>query len=55
MVKLRIRMKNPNSEMKAGMFAMISFGLQEGRHMTIDKYALVTIQGKSYVFKNRVH
>jgi len=51
MVKLRIRMKIPHSEMKAGMFAMISFGLQEGRHMTIDKYALVTIQGKSYVFK----
>jgi hypothetical protein len=51
MVKLRIRMKNPNSEMKAGMFSMISFGLREGNHMTIDKYSLVTIQGKSYVFK----
>jgi len=50
MVKLRIRMKNPNSEMKAGMFATISFGLQEGNHMTINKYSLITIQGKSYVF-----
>lgn len=50
MVKLRISLDNSNSKLKAGMFAMVSFGLSEGNFITISKNALVTVQGENYVF-----
>lgn len=50
MVKVRITVDNPNNKLKSGMFAKISFGLSQGDMISIDKSALVTVQGKHYIF-----
>ena len=50
MVKVRITVNNPANKLKSGMFAKVSFGLSEGDLISIDKSALVTVQGKHYVF-----
>lgn len=50
MVKLRISIANPNSLLKAGMFATVQFGIKEGRYIAVPKEALVTVQGKNFVF-----
>lgn len=50
MVKLRISLKNNGGKLKAGMFASVSFGVSEGRHISVSKDAVVTVQGKNYVF-----
>jgi len=50
MVKLRISIANPNSQLKAGMFATVQFGIKEGRYIAVPKEALVTVQGKNFVF-----
>lgn len=50
MVKLRISIANPNSQLKAGMFATVQFGIKEGRYIAVPKEAIITVQGKNYVF-----
>lgn len=53
MVKLRIRITNPGSQVKAGMFATVSFpvkAVSQGNNISISKAALITAQGRSYVF-----
>lgn len=50
MVKVRITIQNAANKFKAGMFATVSFGINEGNFITISKTSLVTVQGKSYVF-----
>jgi len=50
MVKVRIAVINSSHKIKAGMFANISFKLQEGNLITIHKTSTVTVQGKNYVF-----
>lgn len=50
MVKLRITLNNSSSKLKAGMFATVSFNLSEGNFISINKNALITIQGNNYVF-----
>jgi multidrug efflux pump subunit AcrA (membrane-fusion protein) len=53
MVKLRIRITNPGSQVKAGMFATVSFpvkAVSQGSNICINKAALITAQGRSYVF-----
>lgn len=50
MIKLRISVNNSSSKLKSGMFALVSFGVSEGKLMSVDKNALVTVQGKDYVF-----
>jgi hypothetical protein len=53
MVKLRIRIANPGSQLKAGMFATVSFrvkAVSQGNNISINKAALITAQGHSYVF-----
>jgi cobalt-zinc-cadmium efflux system membrane fusion protein len=53
MVKLRIRINNPGSQVKAGMFATVSFpvkAVSQGSNISISKAALITAQGRSYVF-----
>lgn len=50
MLKLRVSINNSTGRLKAGMFGSVSFGLSEGKNMSIDKDALITIQGKNYVF-----
>ena len=50
MVKVRITLDNSSNKLKSGMFAKVSFGLSEGDLIAIHKSALVTVQGKHYVF-----
>ena len=50
MVKLRVSINNTDGKLKAGMFGTVGFGVSEGQNMSVDKDALITIQGKSYVF-----
>ena len=50
MVKLRVNLKNPDNKLKAGMFALVTFGIDEGNNLTVSKSALTTVQGRSYVF-----
>lgn len=49
-IKLRIAVGNPDGRLKAGMFATVQFGVLEGRMMTIARDAIVTVQGRDYVF-----
>ncbi|MFN8356226.1 MAG: efflux RND transporter periplasmic adaptor subunit [Spirosomataceae bacterium] len=50
MVKLRIRVLNPTNQLRAGMFASVSFGITEGNYIAVPKEALVTVQNKHFVF-----
>ncbi len=50
MVKLRISLNNADNRLKAGMFATAYFGINEGNNLSIKKDALITVQGKNYVF-----
>lgn len=50
MVKVRITVDNSGSRFKAGMFATVTMGISQGNTISVDKNALVTVQGKSYVF-----
>ena len=50
LLKLRITIVNPDRRLKAGMFGTTRFGLKEGKFLTVPLDALVTVQGKSYVF-----
>lgn len=50
MVRLRILVINNQFKLKAGMFANISFELNEGDFVNINKNSLITVQGKDYVF-----
>jgi len=50
MVKLRVNINNTDGKLKAGMFGTVGFGVSEGKNISVDKDALITIQGKSYVF-----
>lgn len=50
MVKVRVTMNNTDNRIKAGMFAMVGFGINEGNNNTIPATSLVTVQGKNYVF-----
>lgn len=50
MIKLRVSINNSSGRLKAGMFGTVAFGLSEGKNLSINKDALITIQGKNYVF-----
>ena len=49
-IKLRISLNNGQGRYRAGMFATVSFGISEGQAMAVSQSALVTVQGKDYVF-----
>lgn len=49
-IKLRIAVANPDGRLKAGMFATVQFGITEGKFMTVSRDAVVTVQGRDYVF-----
>ncbi|TAD99234.1 MAG: efflux RND transporter periplasmic adaptor subunit [Bacteroidetes bacterium] len=56
MTKVRITLENPNNKLRAGMFALLSFGVNEGDFISIDKNSIITVQGKNYVFvKKNAH
>lgn len=50
MVKLRIGLANKENKLRAGMFANVQFGISEGNSLSIPKSAMITVQGKNYVF-----
>ncbi len=50
MVKLRLRVDNRADRLKAGMFAIAAFGITEENSLAVNKNALVTVQGRNYVF-----
>lgn len=50
MVKIRIILTNPDSRIKAGMYASVDFGLAEGKLITVPRSAIITVSGKNYVF-----
>lgn len=50
MVKVRISVNNGSGKLKSGMFANVSFGLNEGNFIGISKNSLITVQGTNYVF-----
>ncbi|MDR6196986.1 cobalt-zinc-cadmium efflux system membrane fusion protein [Siphonobacter sp. BAB-5404] len=50
MIKLRILVNNAGGKLKAGMFATVRFGLAEGNYLSVPQSAVVTIQGKDYLF-----
>ncbi len=49
-IKLRIAVSNPDGRLKAGMFATVKFGVIEGSMITVGRDAIVTVQGRDYVF-----
>ncbi|MBN8825936.1 MULTISPECIES: efflux RND transporter periplasmic adaptor subunit [unclassified Spirosoma] len=49
-IKLRISVANPDGRLKAGMFATVQFGVVDGNFMTVSRDAVVTVQGRDYVF-----
>ncbi|AUD04726.1 efflux RND transporter periplasmic adaptor subunit [Spirosoma pollinicola] len=50
-IKLRISVANPDGRLKAGMFATAEFGIkEEGKFITVSRDAIVTVQGRDYVF-----
>ncbi len=51
MIKLRIRLTTPDTDIRAGMFATVTFQIQgESNGINISRDALVTADGQSYVF-----
>lgn len=50
MVKIRITIDNNGGRFKAGMFATAQMGFSQGKNISVDKNALITVQGKSFVF-----
>ncbi|GAA4451692.1 efflux RND transporter periplasmic adaptor subunit [Rurimicrobium arvi] len=50
MVKLRIGMQHTGYQLRAGMFAQVQFGVSEGNVLSVPRSAVVTVQGKQYVF-----
>ncbi|GEP93022.1 RND family efflux transporter, MFP subunit [Chitinophaga terrae (ex Kim and Jung 2007)] len=50
MVKLRIGVDDPGGKLRAGMFATVRFGVNEGNSLSVPKAALITVQGGNYVF-----
>ncbi|HRI78529.1 MAG TPA: efflux RND transporter periplasmic adaptor subunit [Cyclobacteriaceae bacterium] len=55
LLKLRISIVNPDRRLKAGMFGSTKFGLKEGKFITVPLEALITVQGKNYVFVKKSH
>jgi len=49
-IKLRIGVSNPDGRLKAGMFATVQFGVADGQQMAVSRDAIVTVQGRDYVF-----
>lgn len=49
-IKLRISLPNPQGKFRAGMFASVSFGISEGQLISVPQSALVSVEGKDYVF-----
>lgn len=51
MVKVRISVDDSSRKLKSGMFANVTFNLSDHHNLSVHQNALVTVQGKHYVFK----
>ncbi len=52
-VTVRISLKNPAGRFKPGMFAKVSFEVTENNTLSVPQSALVTAEGKTYLFKKK--
>lgn len=51
MVKLRIRLATPNTNIRAGMFSMVTFQVKgDAKGINVNRDALITADGQNYVF-----
>ncbi|QAA82633.1 HlyD family efflux transporter periplasmic adaptor subunit [Aequorivita sp. H23M31] len=50
MLKVRVELNNADKKLKTGMFATVSFGMSESDFISVSENAVVTIQGRHYVF-----
>lgn len=50
MIKARILVNNSSKKLKSGMFANVTFDLSDDHNVSVNKNALITVQGKHYVF-----
>lgn len=50
MAKILISLHNADNRLKAGMFATVSFGINEGKNLSVNQSAVITVQGRNYVF-----
>lgn len=50
MIKARILVNDSSKKLKSGMFANVTFELKDDHNVSVNKNALVTVQGKHYVF-----
>ncbi|HSY61451.1 MAG TPA: efflux RND transporter periplasmic adaptor subunit [Cytophaga sp.] len=53
MIKVRINIDNSESTLKLGMYGMVLFEVNEGNNISVSNSALITVQGKNYVFLKR--
>ncbi len=53
MIKVRINIDNSDSSLKLGMYGMVLFEVNEGNNISVSNNALITVQGKNYVFLKR--
>ncbi|MBC7451531.1 MAG: efflux RND transporter periplasmic adaptor subunit [Cytophagales bacterium] len=53
MIKVRININNKDSDLKLGMYAMVYFEVDEGENISVNSSALMTVQGKNYIFLKR--
>ena len=52
-VNVRIALPNKDEKFKPGMFAEANFGINESDKIAVPNTALVTVEGKSYIFKRK--
>lgn len=50
MAKILITLHNTDNRLKAGMFATVSFGINQGKNLSVNQSAVITVQGRNYVF-----
>jgi cobalt-zinc-cadmium efflux system membrane fusion protein len=50
MIKVRINIDNREANLKLGMYGMVLFEVNEGDNISVSSSALITVQGKNYVF-----
>jgi len=53
MIKVRINIDNREANLKLGMYGMVLFEVNEGNNISVSSSALITVQGKNYVFLKR--
>ncbi len=52
---VRITLKNPDNRFKPGMFAKVSFDVAENNILSVPQTALITAEGKTYLFKKKAN